>query len=82
MKSILQVSNATFGGLLRGNFPQQEWRLSPYGSVSTKYAGCQANRTRWALQQWFVDGEGPCPLLDTKTHPMVWDEDELRGDLL
>lgn len=68
MQQLLSLEEAHFDKDLCGVAPNQMWRLDPPGYTSSKDDSVQENRTRWALENFMVNG-GVCPLRDEEAHP-------------
>ena len=63
MQEVLTLDEMHFNYHLYGDEPEQFWSLAPPGYTSSKDDSVQANRLRWALEEFMVHG-GICPLLD------------------
>ena len=68
---FLKLDLAKFRYTLGGSAEDQEWWL---GDRSDEYANPQADRTRWALESFMVNGGDECPFRDEKAHP-TWKDD-------
>lgn len=63
MQQLLALKEMHFSYNLYGDNPEQFWSLEPSGYTSSKDDSVQANRLRWALEDFMVHG-GICPLRD------------------
>ena len=65
---LLKLESVLFRHQLTGTDPQQFWDLETGGYASRKDMTSQGNRTRKALEDFFING-GSCPLRDRDAHP-------------
>ncbi|KAL8847268.1 MAG: hypothetical protein Q9221_007692 [Calogaya cf. arnoldii] len=68
MQRLCKVEEAHFDLDLYGVAPVQKWILDIPDETRIEDDSIQANRTRWALEKFMVEG-GVCPLPDEVAHP-------------
>ena len=71
MQQSISFKSVHFGAHMRGIDPQQFWHLWPLDTIdgsSFEDMLSQANRTRVAIEDYFLHG-GQCPLRDEESHP-------------
>ncbi|KAI4179180.1 MAG: hypothetical protein L6R41_007994 [Letrouitia leprolyta] len=69
-QQLLTLEKAHFSKEIYSMAYDQMWQFDPPGLCSSKDDSVQENRTRWAMEEFMVQG-GVCPLRDEKAHPQL-----------